>query len=149
MPFGLTNAPLTFQATMNDLLRSYRRLFVLVFFFYDILIYSPTIQDHLTHLDLILNLLETILLFAKLSNYSFTTTKVSSLGHIISPVGVAPNPEKIKSIKEWSQPRPFIALRAFLDLTEYYKKFVRSYATLVAPFTDLLHYQRFIWPYTT
>lgn len=58
LPFGLTNAPSTFQAAMNDLLRPYLRKFVLVFFD-DILIYSSTYVDHLSHLHTVLNLLVT------------------------------------------------------------------------------------------
>jgi len=95
----LTNAPLTFQEAMNDLLRPCLRLFVLVFFD-DILIYSPTLQDHLSHLKLILNLLEKHQFFAKLSKCSFSTTQVSYLGHLISSTGVAPDPQKIHAIIE-------------------------------------------------
>jgi len=95
-----------------------------------------------------MKLLQTHLFFAKLSKFSFATSKVSYLGHIISQAGVAPDPEKIKAITEWPQPRSLMTLRAFLGLTGFYRKFIRDYATLAAPLTDLLHCQKFTWPNT-
>lgn len=55
--FGLTNALSTFHAIMNELFKPFLRRFVLVFFD-DILVYSPSEEEHIQHVDTMLELLE-------------------------------------------------------------------------------------------
>ena len=69
MPFGLTNAPSTFQALMNSISRPYMRRFVLVFFD-DILVYSRGLEEHLQHLELVLEILRANELYANLGKCS-------------------------------------------------------------------------------
>lgn len=57
IPFGLKNVSATFQAVMNEAFRPNLRRFILVFFD-DILVYSPTWQQHLEYLQLILKFLK-------------------------------------------------------------------------------------------
>jgi hypothetical protein len=45
MPFGLTNAPATFQAYINNILRKYLDVFVVVYLD-NILVYLKTHDDH-------------------------------------------------------------------------------------------------------
>jgi hypothetical protein len=56
MPFDVSNAPATFQALMNDVLRSFLCCFILVFFD-DIIIYIPSWSEHLLHVCAVLTTL--------------------------------------------------------------------------------------------
>ena len=49
----MPNAPATFQCIMNDVLAPFLRKFVMVFLD-DILIYSPSFDTHVTHLQQVL-----------------------------------------------------------------------------------------------
>ena len=53
MPFGLTNAPATFQSYINSALREYLDDFC-VAYLDDILIYSKTLEEHVTHVRKVL-----------------------------------------------------------------------------------------------
>ncbi|GJY95378.1 ty3-gypsy retrotransposon protein [Tanacetum coccineum] len=144
MPFGLTNAPSTFQSAMNDIFRPVLRKFVLVFFD-DILVYSPTEEAHFKHLQHVLETLHKNAFHAKPSKCTFGVQRLAFLGHIISAQGVEPEPEKIEAIQSWPKPRSMTTLRAFLGLTGYYRRFVKGYANVASPLTDILRQEKFSW----
>jgi hypothetical protein len=143
MPFGLCNTPTTFQSLMNDVLHAYLRRFVLVFFD-DILIYNASWADHLCHLCVVLAVLRQHRLFVKRSTCSFGVDGVAYLRHTISVAGVAMDPAKVQAIHDWPQPRSVRAVRGFLGMAGYHRKFVHNYGTIAAPLTTLLK-EGFTW----
>ncbi|XP_066384517.1 uncharacterized mitochondrial protein AtMg00860-like [Miscanthus floridulus] len=127
---------------MNDMLYPFLRRFVLVFFD-DILIYSKSWADNLRHLWAVLDELRCHQLFVKRTKCSFGASSVAYLGHVISAVGVAMDPAKVQAIHDWLAPCSARAVRGFLGLAGYYRKFVHNFRVIAAPLTTLLKKEGF------
>jgi hypothetical protein len=113
----------------------------------DILIYSPTLQDHVQHLKQVFNVLRHHQFYLKRKKCVFAQAELQYLGHIISKEGVATDPSKTDAMVRWSVPTSVTELRGFQGLTGYYRKFVRHYGTLAKPLTVLLQGKK-VWLWT-
>ena len=70
-------------------------------FFDDKLIYNKSWEDHVPHVDMVLQLLKEQQLYAKPSKCCFRVKEVEYLGHIVSHESVKVDPNKIKTMMDW------------------------------------------------
>ncbi len=137
MPSRLSNAPATFCTLMNDIFREWLDDFVVVYID-DILIYSGSFEEHAEHLRKVFQRLRENKLYAKLEKCEFGVTEVDFLGHRITQEGLKMDDHKVKAILDWESPKSVPALKSFLGLTFYYCKFIKNFAKIAAPLTNLL-----------
>lgn len=132
MPFGLTNAPATFQRLMDIVLAGLKWQCCLVYLD-DVVIYSPTFEQHLIDLEKIFQTLKSANLTLKASKCQFCRREMKYLGHVITSNGIKPDPDLIKSVTNFPQPRKVKDVQSFLGLTGYYRRFIKDYAKIAEP----------------
>ncbi len=135
MPFGLKNSPACFQRNIqmvigdNDFSVPYLD---------DVLIFSETEEEHLTHIEQTLEKLDSHNLHCKLSKCEFFQTEISYLGFIVGRKGIQMDPAKVKGITKLPSPTTVTELRSFLGMCNFYRKFLENFSTISDRLTHLL-----------
>ena len=135
MPFGLQGAPAIFQRLMDRVLHGVGDFAAA--YLDDIVIFSETWEDHLSHVHLVLGRLQASGLTAKPSKCQFGMAQCVYLGHIVGSGLVKPEHTKIQAVQQTPPPQTKKQVRAFLGLTGYYRRFIPDYASIAAPLSDL------------
>ena len=145
MPFGLINAPSTFQKIIDEVLSGMigSECFVYID---DIIVYSSTLEEHLTKLRHVLEQLLTYRLYIQPDKSEFLHSQLPYLGYIITEHGITPNPEKFSKIKNFPQPKDTKAIQQFLGLAGFYRRFIPKYSDVAKPLSSLLKKDtEFVW----
>ena len=69
----------------------------------------------------------------------FGRRELEFYGYRFSENGLKPTPDKVRSIKECTEPKSKTEVRSFLGMTGYLAKFIPRYASLTKPLRDLTH----------
>jgi len=134
MPFGLRNASQTFQRHIDTVLQGLNNA---VAYIDDIIIASRNADEHRTHLSDVIDRLKTHQLQINPEKCQFSKPSVQFLGHIISADGIKPIDSRLKTIKEFPKPQTVTAMRSFLGMLNFCRKFIPNLSALTAPLSTL------------
>ena len=133
MPFGLKNAPSHFQRVMEKVLQPVADCASV--YIDDIVIFSSTWKEHITHLSRVLDCIRQAGLTAKANKCSFGKSKIEYLGHIIGSGTLAVPDHRITALAQYKRPINKKTLRSFLGCMSYYRKFIDQYSDMSALLT--------------
>lgn len=136
MTFGLCNAAQTFQRYMYEVLDGLDFAFC---YLDDICIASSSPKEHLKHLRIVFQRLRKHKLTINTSKCEFGKQQILFLGHIIDEHGISPNPQKVEVIKNYPLPKCAFELKRFLNMINFYRRFIRNPIKDQAPLNNLIN----------
>jgi len=138
MSFELKNVLVIFQRLINNTLREYLNDFVITYL-NNILIYLDNLKTHCKHMYKILTKLNEQVMYVKKSKSRFKIKKIQFLKYVIWFNQIEKNLKKTKTVQNWSTLQKIKKVQVFLELTNYYWKFIFNYTRIVKSLMCLIH----------
>ena len=115
---GDCNAPATHQALMNHLFSPYIGRFMDIYLD-DIIIYSDSLENHVKHVKIVLDVLKREKLYLSRSKLYFVQPELKILGRVIDDQGIRMDSTKVDSVLNWKVPTNRDLLRGFIGSVGY------------------------------
>ncbi len=77
-------------------------------------------------------------LYANLKKCRFHEDEVRFLGFVVSAQGIKMEEERIEAIQDWPEPQSVRDIQVFLGFANFYKRFIKNFSRIAAPFTSML-----------
>jgi len=103
----------------------------------NILIYSEDLETHCEYVQKVLKKLKERTLYVKQSKNKFKTQKIKFLDYVIQSEWIKKNLKKTMTIRNWSTLMRLKKVQIFLELVNYYWKFVLNYSQIIKSLTQL------------
>ena len=132
--FGPRNAPAYFQRHMANAVQDIPHVSA---YMDDIMVATETWEEHVIAVGKLLSRMAEKNLRLKPAKCQMGMFSVKYLGYLVGADGVAPDPEKVRAIKDLVAPTTVSGLRRFLGMCGYYQHFVQHFAELAAPLHQL------------
>ena len=144
MPFGLRNCSAVFVSLIDEVLKGMSAFSSA--YIDDILVFSPTLEEHEKHLQDVFDRLREHRLKLKMKKCSFLQPETQYLGFIITKDGIKPDPEKVAAIKQMQSPRNLKESRSIIGFLSFYRRFLPNYSAISEPIVALTRkYAKFVW----
>ena len=138
MFFRLTNSPATFQAMMNKLLRDMINTGKVAAFIDDVIVGMETEEGHDELVAEVIKRLKENDLYVKPEKCRWKVREIGFLGVVIELERIKMEEEKVKGILEWLMPKCVKDVQKFLGLANYYRRFIKGFATVARPLHDMV-----------
>ena len=126
MPFGVKNAPACFQALMQRVLASVSEFATP--YMDDVVIFSETWDDHVKHIQLVLESIGKAGLTVNPNKCSWGGRGVEFLGHHIGKGRMSIPEHRSTALATYTRPRTKKGLRAFLGSVGFYRRYLNKLA---------------------
>ena len=104
----------------------------------NIVIYSQTVEEHTSHVYLVLQKLQKVNLYVKLSKCTFDTEKINFLGFKVGQFGFAIVLSKVDTIATWPLLKTHCEVQMFLRFANFYCRFIQRFNKVAFCFSSLL-----------
>lgn len=104
----------------------------------DVIIFSNGIEDHVNDVAWVLDRLSGANMRVSKEKSFFFKESVEYLVFMVSSGGITTSPSKVEAIQKYNQPTNLFSVRSFLGLASYYRCFIKDFAFIPRPLTDIL-----------